>query len=126
MFAHQRHQASSLQCGKTFLHCSSAVLSDALTESNVTVEPKIERLGLDFDSFFATAEQHFNPALRDRPIVVVPLDTINTGCIAISREVKARGLKSNASIRDAQRFIPDMIFVVARHDVYVRLHRRII
>lgn len=86
----------------------------------------IERLYLDFDSFFATAEQHFNPALRDRPVGVVPLDSPNTGCIAISREAKARGIKSNVSIADARSAIPDMIFVVARHDVYVRLHDRIL
>jgi DNA polymerase-4 len=90
------------------------------------METGIERLYLDFDSFFATAEQHFNPALRGRAVGVVPLDTFNTGCIAISREAKALGLRGNASVRDARRLIPDMIFVVARHDVYVRLHRRII
>lgn len=86
----------------------------------------IERLYLDFDSFFATAEQHFNPDLRGRPVGVVPLDTVNTGCIAISREAKALGLKGNTSVRDARQLIPDMIFVVARHDVHVRLHRRIL
>ena len=87
---------------------------------------RIERLYLDFDSFFATAEQHFNPALRDRPVGVVPLDSPNSSCIAISREAKSRGLRSGASIREARVKIPDMIFVVARHDVYVRLHHRIL
>jgi DNA polymerase-4 len=85
-----------------------------------------ERLYLDFDSFFAAAEQHFNVALRGRPVGVVPLDSPHTGCIAISREAKVRGLKGNASIRDARRLIPEMVFVVARHDVYVRLHNRIV
>ena len=97
-----------------------------MTDSLQDGTGKIERLYLDFDSFFATAEQHFNPKLRGRPVGVVPLDTPNTGCIAISREAKALGLKSNASIRDARQLIPDMIFVVARHDVYVRLHNRIL
>lgn len=86
----------------------------------------VERLYLDFDSFFATAEQHFNPALRGLPVGVVPLDSPNSGCIAISREAKALGLKSNASIKAARAAVPDMIFVVARHDVYVRLHDRIL
>ena len=86
----------------------------------------IERLYLDFDSFFATAEQHFNPSLRGRPVGVVPLDSPNTSCIAISREAKTRGLTGGASVNEAQAKIPDMIFVVARHDVYVRLHRRIL
>lgn len=86
----------------------------------------IERLYLDFDSFFATAEQHFNPKLRGRPVGVVPLDSPNTGCIAISQEAKALGLKGSASIADARAAIPEMVFVVARHDVYVRLHDRIL
>ena len=86
----------------------------------------IERLYLDFDSFFATAEQHFNPALRGLPVGVVPLDTTHTGCIAVSREAKALGVKSGATIAKARELVPDMIFVVARHDVYVRLHNRII
>jgi DNA polymerase-4 len=86
----------------------------------------IERLYLDFDSFFASAEQHFNPDLRGRPVGVVPLDSAHTSCIAVSREAKARGVKSGASIAAAREIIPDMIFVIARHDVYVRLHKRIL
>ena len=86
----------------------------------------IERLYLDFDSFFASAEQHFNPDLRGRPVGVVPLDALHTSCIAVSREAKARGVKSRMSITKAREIIPDMIFVVARHDVYVRLHKRIL
>ncbi|SHE66754.1 DNA polymerase-4 [Loktanella atrilutea] len=86
----------------------------------------IERLYLDFDSFFASAEQHFNPALRGRPVGVVPLDALHTGCIAVSREAKALGVRSGTSVVKARAIIPDMIFVVARHDVYVRLHNRIL
>jgi DNA polymerase-4 len=84
-----------------------------------------ERLYLDFDSFFASAEQHFNPALRAKPIGVLALDSPHAGCIAVSREAKARGVKSNMSAREARKIIPDMIFVVARPDVYVSLHNRI-
>ena len=86
----------------------------------------IERLYLDFDSFFASAEQHFNPDLRGRPVGVVPLDALHTGCIAVSREAKARGVRFNMPVAKAREIIPDMIFVVARHDVYVRLHKRIL
>ena len=86
----------------------------------------VERLYLDFDSFFASAEQHFNSALRGRPVGVVPLDSPHTGCIAISREAKALGVKGNASIKDARRLVPEIVFVVARPDVYVRLHDRIL
>ncbi|TMM47272.1 Y-family DNA polymerase [Qipengyuania marisflavi] len=85
-----------------------------------------KRLYLDFDSFFATAEQHFNPDLRGKPVGVVPLDSPHTGCIAISREAKALGLKTNISIAEARQAVPGMIFVVARPDAYVRLHHRIL
>ncbi|MEJ8563375.1 type VI secretion protein ImpB [Yoonia sp. GPGPB17] len=85
-----------------------------------------ERLYLDFDSFFASAEQHFNPALRDKPIGVVVLDSAHTGCIAVSREAKALGVKTNMPAREARVLVPNMIFVVARPDVYVRLHKRIL
>ena len=85
-----------------------------------------ERLYLDFDSFFASAEQHFNPALRGRPVGVVPLDSPHTSCIAVSREAKLNGIKTGAKIVDAKRVLPDMIFVVARPDAYVRLHGKIL
>lgn len=85
-----------------------------------------ERLYLDFDSFFASAEQHFNPTLRGRPVGVVPLDSPHTSCIAVSREAKLKGIKTGAKIADAKRVLPDMIFVVARPDAYVRLHEKIL
>uniref|UniRef100_UPI00352CBA58 Y-family DNA polymerase n=1 Tax=Mangrovicoccus sp. HB161399 TaxID=2720392 RepID=UPI00352CBA58 len=88
--------------------------------------PEISRLYLDFDSFFASAEQHFNPSLRGRPVGVVPLDSAHTSCIAVSREAKAQGVKSGFSVRAARQVLPDMVFVIARHDVYVRLHKRIL
>lgn len=97
-----------------------------MTDTAGTSTPGIERLYLDFDSFFASAEQHFNPSLRGRPLGVVPLDSPHTSCIAVSREAKARGVKSGATITAAREIIPDMIFVIARHDVYVRLHKRIL
>lgn len=83
-------------------------------------------LYLDFDSFFAGAEQHFNAALRGKPVGVVPLDTIHTGCIAVSREAKAQGVPSSISIVEARKLLPEMIFVVARPDAYVRLHHRLL
>lgn len=86
----------------------------------------IERLYLDFDSFFASAEQHFNPSLRNCPVGVVSIDSPYSSCIALSREAKALGLKTGVTIKDARQIIPNMVFVVARHDVYVRLHNRIV
>ena len=87
---------------------------------------KLHRLYLDFDSFFASAEQHFNPTLRGQAVGVVPLDAPGTSCIAVSREAKARGVKSGASVVSAREIAPDMVFVVARPDAYVRLHHCIL
>lgn len=84
------------------------------------------KLYLDFDSFFASAEQHFNPVLRGKPVGVVPLDVRHTGCIAISREAKRAGVPSGASVSEARAIVPEMIFIVARPDAYVRLHHRIL
>ncbi|MFK7765282.1 MAG: hypothetical protein AB8B62_18610 [Roseobacter sp.] len=92
--------------------------------SNASRPP--ERLYLDFDSFFASAEQHFNPALRSKPIGVAALDSTHTGCIAVSREAKALSVKTNVTALEARLIIPDMTFVVARPDVYIRLHKRIL
>lgn len=85
----------------------------------------VERLYIDFDSFFASAEQHLQPALRGRPVGVVPLESHATSLIAASREAKAIGIATHTSVRDAKRICPDIALVTARHDVYVRLHEAI-
>ena len=96
------------------------------TRDTRPAEADAQRLYLDFDSFFATAEQYFNPDLRGKPLGVVPLDTLHTGCIAVSREAKALGVPGGATIKAAREIAPQMIFVVARPDAYVRLHHRIL
>ena len=104
-------------------------MPDPISISDTKTVPSpspLSHLNLDFDSFFASAEQHFNPDLRRKPVGVVPLDVPNTGCIAISREAKRAGVPSGASIKEARAILPDMIFVVARPDAYVRLHRKIL
>lgn len=87
---------------------------------------QVEALYVDFDSFFATAEQHFEPRLRGRPVGVIPLDTVDTGLIAASREAKAHGVGRGLSVRDARRVCPDIELVAARHEKYVDLHRQIV
>lgn len=86
----------------------------------------LERLYVDFDSFFATAEQQLQPRLRGRPVGVVPVDSPHTGLIAASREAKRLGIKRGLWVRDALRLCSDLVVVTARHDEYVRLHHRII
>ncbi|HEX8165168.1 MAG TPA: type VI secretion protein ImpB [Beijerinckiaceae bacterium] len=86
----------------------------------------VERLYIDFDSFFATAEQHLRPELRGRPVGVIPLDTPHTGLIAASREAKRHGVKRGLWVREARRLCPGIVIVPARHEAYVRLHKAIV
>jgi DNA polymerase IV len=86
----------------------------------------LETLYLDFDSFFASAEQLLQPDLRDRPVGIVPLESAATSLIAVSREAKAFGIRTGTKVREARALCPGIVLVAARHDVYVRLHRRII
>jgi len=46
------------------------------------------------NSFFASVEQEMNPALRGKPVAVVPLLADTTCCIAVSYEGKAFGVKT--------------------------------
>ena len=86
----------------------------------------LERLYVDFDSFFASAEQHFQPRLRGRPVGVVPVDSEHTGLIAVSREAKARGVKRGTGVREARQICPGIVLVTARHERYVELHHAIV
>ncbi len=86
----------------------------------------LEKLYLDFDSFFASAEQQLDPALQRRPIAVVPLNSPHTSVIAASREAKPFGIKTGTSVREAKEKCPDIVFIEARPDVYVKLHNRIL
>ncbi|MFC4172274.1 Y-family DNA polymerase [Microvirga sp. GCM10011540] len=86
----------------------------------------LERLYVDFDSFFASAEQHLQPRLRGRPVGVIPVESEHTGLIAVSREAKALGLKRGTFVRDAKRQCPGLVLVTARHERYVDLHKKIV
>lgn len=86
----------------------------------------LETLYLDFDSFFASAEQLLRPELRGKPVGVLPLDSAATSLIAASREAKALGVKTGTKAREARIICPGITLVVARHDVYVKLHHEII
>lgn len=83
-------------------------------------------LFLDLNSYFASVEQQDNPRLRGRPIAVVPMMTDGTCAIAASKEAKRYGIKTGTKIYDAKRMCPDLICVLARHDIYVEYHHRIL
>jgi DNA polymerase-4 len=83
-------------------------------------------LYLDMNSFFASVEQEMNPALRGKPIAVVPLLADTTCCIAVSYEGKAFGVKTGTKVGDAKRMCPGIQLIEGNHESYIRYHNRIV
>jgi len=83
-------------------------------------------LFLDLDSYFASCEQQARPELRGRPVGVVPLMAETTVCLAASREAKKFGIKTGTLVSDARALCPDIVFVIARHDLYTLYHKSIL
>jgi len=83
-------------------------------------------LFLDVNSYFASVEQQLQPALRGKPVAVVPLLAETTFCIAASYEAKAFGVKTGTRVDEAKRLCPGLVLVKARHDAYVDYHHRIV
>lgn len=86
----------------------------------------IEHLYLDFDGFFASVEQLRDPALRGRPIGIVPYEGGRTCIIACSREAKARGVKNVMMVDEARRICRDLVLVPQKPDLYRRAHNALI
>ncbi len=86
----------------------------------------ISWLFLDLNSYFASVEQQDRPELRGRPVAVVPMDSDHTCAIAASYEAKAYGIKTGTLIGDAKRMCPKLVCVMARHDIYVDYHHRVL
>ncbi len=84
----------------------------------------LRSLLIDFNSYFASVEQQLRPELRGRPVGVVPMLADTTCCIAASYEAKAFGVKTGTQVAQARRLCPGIVFVVARHAEYVRIHHR--
>ncbi len=89
-------------------------------------ESGLSTLFLDLNSYFASVEQNEYPDLRGRPVAVVPMMTDATCAIAASYEAKAYGVKTGTKIYDAKRLCPTLTCVLARHDVYVDYHHRVL
>jgi len=86
----------------------------------------LNELFIDFDSYFAAVEQQDRPALRGRPVAVVPRQADTTCCIAASYEAKAYGVKTGTRVAEARRLCPDIAFVQARHAVYIDRHEQLV
>lgn len=83
-------------------------------------------LYVDFNSYFASVEQQLQPALRGRPVGVLPVLAETTCCIAASYEAKAFGVKTGTLVYEARQRCPEIVFVEARPPVYVEMHHRLV
>ena len=83
-------------------------------------------LFLDLNSYFASVEQQETPHLQGKPVAVLPMMTDSTCAIAASYEAKKFGIKTGTKIYEAKRLCPTLQCVLARHDIYVDYHHRIL
>lgn len=82
-------------------------------------------LHIDFDSFFASCEQFFNPNLRGKPIGVTAANG-RTAIIAASKEAKKLGVKSPSTTWAAREICPEIEFVKADFDRYLHITKKFI
>ncbi len=86
----------------------------------------LRTLAVDFNSYFASCEQQEEPALRGRPVAVVPVKADTTCCISVSYAAKARGVRAEMGVGEARLRCPELALVEARPELYVRYHRRLL
>jgi DNA polymerase-4 len=67
-----------------------------------------------------------NPALRGKPIAVVPLLADTTCCIAVSYEGKAFGVKTGTKVGEAKKLCPGIHLIEGNHENYIKYHNRIV
>lgn len=82
-------------------------------------------LFVDFDSFFASVEQHDATHLRGRPVAVIPVASTTTCCIAASKEAKHDyGIKTGTGVAEALERCPDIALQIARPARYLKVHKQ--
>lgn len=86
----------------------------------------LRSLFIDFNSYFASVEQHEVPALRGRAVGVAPVAAETTSLIAASYEAKAFGVTTGTMVREARRLCPGIAIVAARPERYVHWHQVLI
>ena len=86
----------------------------------------LRTIAVDFNSFFASCEQQEQPALRGRPVAVVPVNASTTCCISVNYVAKSRGVRAEMGVGEAQQCCPELALVEARPEVYVQYHRRLL
>ncbi len=80
-------------------------------------------LHIDFDSFFASVEQQFNPLLRNKPLGVTATNG-RTCIIASSREAKRLGIKTGTRSYEAFKICPKLSLVPANFVKYFEISKK--
>jgi DNA polymerase IV len=73
---------------------------------------------LDLDTFFVSVERLLNPQLQGKPVVVGARKGERGVVTSASYEVRALGVRSGMSMRDAVKLAPHAIYLPTRHGVY--------
>lgn len=73
---------------------------------------------LDLDTFFVSVERLLDPALEGQAVVVGGPPGQRGVVTAASYEVRALGVRSGMSLKDAARLAPNAIYLPTRHGVY--------
>ncbi len=84
----------------------------------------LHTLLVDFNSYFASCEQQTRPELRGRPVGVVPVMADTTCLIAASYEARPFGVKTLTQVKEARKRCPELVLVLARHELYIEFHQR--
>jgi DNA polymerase-4 len=80
-------------------------------------------LHIDFDSFFASVEQQYNPLLRGKPMGVTAANG-RTCIIASSREAKRMGIKTGTRSWEAFKICPEIALVPADFVKYFEISKK--
>lgn len=86
---------------------------------------KFKTLYLDMNSFYASVEQHINPALRGKAVGITAMEGEQGCVVAASYEAKQKGVKVPRSVKEAKILCPDIVLLPSRHRLYVRYNQRI-
>src|SRR5262245_9638958 len=73
---------------------------------------------LDLDTFFVSVERLIEPSLQGKPVVVGGRKGGRGVVTSASYEVRACGVRSGMSIREATALAPHAVFVPGHHDAY--------
>lgn len=86
----------------------------------------INSLYIDFDAFFANVEKQLEPDIRSRPVGVTALGSEHSALITRCYMAKRASITRGMRVSEARKVCPDIAIRVARPDVYVDIHNKII